>query len=383
MLQALTVKRRNKPDSPKTRGRNGSAAHGQTGQTGSYNQESSGNSSKKNGRLQIGIDLGTVNTLLYVGGRGIVFNEPSVIAFDIDTGNIIAVGHQAKRMIGKTHSKVKVVRPLNQGAISDKKAASSYLGFILRNSISSRKIDPNNTTILICCHSDLSSIERRALRDLAHDFGIKDVLVEEEIKAGAIGAGIDIFRASGTMVIDIGGGSTDIGVLALGDLVVSQSIKVAGNLFDHEIVKFFKLYRNFEIGYMTAEQIKLELATLNPRIKKGKTIDVAGRDLKTGLPGIVSTNQGEIRDILQRVFENIVSNVFKVLEETPPEISSDILDNGIILNGGGSLIDGVQQFFEERLNLPVRVAKDPLSSIAQGTKDLLHNRGNYLIKPND
>lgn len=333
--------------------------------------------------LKIGIDLGTVNTLVYVSSRGIIFNEPSVIAFDTESGNTIAVGHEAKAMVGKTHDRVRVIKPLSQGAISDKKSAMAFLGYIIETIAQINKSNCKDSTILICCHSDLSQIERNALRDLALSFGVNDVLVEEEVKAGAVGAGIDIFRAEGAMVIDIGGGSTDIGVLALGDLVASRSIKVAGNFFDTEITKYIKMKHNFEIGPTTAERIKLNLISVREVLEDEKTMDIAGRDLRTGLPSQITIKQSEVRDVVRKIFYTICGEVLKVLEQTPPEISSDIINNGIVLNGGGALIDGAKEFFEEELHLDVKLSADPLTAIVQGTIELLKNRGNYLVRPHD
>lgn len=333
--------------------------------------------------LKVGIDLGTVNTLVYVSGRGIIFNEPSVIAFDEKTKKVIAIGNEAKAMVGKTHEKVKVVKPLSDGVISDKEASRAYMGYIIENIVKFEGIDKKNSTVLICCHSDLSTIERDALKDLAQSFGIDDVLVEEEVKAGAIGAGLDIFSANGSMIIDIGGGSTDIGVLALGDLVGSRSIKVAGNHFDIEIQKYVKLKHNYEIGISTAEKIKLNLATLEANLPEEKELTIAGRNLQTGLPSRLVIRQSEIRDLLLKSFNNIVGEVIKVLEQTPPEISADIIENGIVVNGGGALIKGVKEFFEEQLMMDISISSEPLTAIASGTKVLLRNRGNYLVKPHD
>ncbi len=337
---------------------------------------------QNNDITHIGIDLGTVNTILYISGSGIVFNEPSVVAFDKDTKKIIAVGHDAKKMIGKAHDKVEVVRPLTHGAVSDKTAARAFLEHIILNS-PRQDINKQKATVLICCHADLSAIERKALRELASSFGITDVLVEEEVKAGAIGMGVDIFRAIGTLVIDIGGGSTDIGVLSLGDLVVSRSIKIAGATFDNELIKYLKFKRNFEIGPSSAEELKIQLATVKNEIKDDKSATVSGRDLRHGLPGTITVKQTEVRDVLMKSFRTIVGEVFKVLEACPPEISSDIMDTGVCINGGGSMIDGVKEFFENELELPVMLSAEPLTSIAMGTKVLLKNRGNYLVKPYD
>ncbi|HEY8364279.1 MAG TPA: rod shape-determining protein [Haloplasmataceae bacterium] len=337
-----------------------------------------------NPKLNIGIDLGTSNTLVYSSGRGVVFNEPSVVAFDIESGKIIAIGNEAKSMLGKNHDKIRVVRPIEQGVIADKDSTIKMLEYILQNNIMQfENFRPKNTCVLICCHSDLSSIERQALKDIIVNFGIDDVFVQEEVKAGAIGAGIDIYTPEGSMIIDIGGGSTDIGVLALGDIVVSKSIKVAGNHFDEEIRKYIKKKHNFEIGMLTAEQVKIALATLRDDLPNEKEITVAGRDLKRGLPSRITIKQSEVRDVLKRCFSSIASQILKVLEVTPPEIASDIIETGIVINGGGALIDGLSEYLEELCQLHVTKSPEPLTSIVKGTKDLLKNRGDYLVVPND
>jgi len=335
-------------------------------------------------KLNIGIDLGTSNTLVYSSGRGVIFNEPTVVAFDIETDKIIAVGREAKDMLGKTHEKIRVVRPINQGVIADKDTTIRMLEYIIENHLMNfENFRPKNTVVLICCHSDLSNIERKALQDIIINFGIHDVFVQEEVKAGAIGAGIDIYTPEGAMIIDVGGGSTDIGVLALGDIVVSNSIKMAGNHFDEEIRKFVKKKHNFEIGILTAEQVKIALSTLKDDLQDEKEITVAGRDLKRGLPSRVVVKQSEVRDVLKRCFNTIASQILKVLEITPPEIAADIIEAGIVLNGGGAQIEGLSEYLEDLCQLEVRVSPEPLTAIVKGTKELLKNRGDYLIAPSD
>ncbi len=334
--------------------------------------------------LNIGIDLGTANTLVYSSGRGVIFNEPSVVAFDIASGEIIAVGNAAKDMLGKTHDKIKVVRPIEQGVIADKDSTIKMLEYIFEHHLMQfEDFNPKNTCVLICCHSDLSTVERKALRDIIVDFGINDVFVQEEVKAGAIGAGIDIYTPEGSMIIDIGGGSTDIGVLALGDIVVSKSIKMAGNHFDEEIKKYVKKKHNFEIGLLTAEQIKIALCTLRDDLKEDKEMTIAGRDLQRGLPSRITIKQSEVRDVLKHCFAAIASQILKVLEVTPPEIAADIIETGIVLNGGGALIDGLAEYLEDLCQLKVRISPEPLTAIVKGTKDLLKNRGDYLVAPSD
>ncbi len=334
--------------------------------------------------LKIGIDLGTSNTLVYSSGRGIIFNEPTVVAFDKDSGKIIAIGNEAKVMLGKTHSKINVVRPIEQGVIADKDSTIKMLEYIFDHHLKQFEIiNPKKTVVLVCCHSDLSSIERQALKDIIVNFGINNVFVQEEVKSGAIGAGIDIYTPEGSMIIDIGGGSTDIGVLALGDIVVSNSIKIAGNYFDEEIRKYIKKKHNFEIGLLTAEQVKIALATLRDDLKDEKEITVAGRDSKHGLPSRITIKQSEVRDVLKHCFSSISNQILKVLEITPPEIAADIIVSGVVINGGGALIDGLSEYLQELCQLDIKISPEPLTAIVKGTKDLLQNRGDYLIVPND
>lgn len=337
----------------------------------------------KNG-LKIGIDLGTSNTLVYSNGRGIIFNEPSMVAFDKGTNEIIAIGHEAKSMSGKQHDKIRVVQPLVQGVIADKDAAIRMLDYILNNFLLQfDNYNAKESLVLICCHSDLTGIERKALKDIVYNFGIHNVLVQEEVKAGAIGAGVDIYSPSGTMIIDIGGGSTDIGVLALGDIVVSKSIKTAGNHFDTDIKKYIKMKHNFEIGDLTAEQVKINLATVREELADEKVMSVSGRNLTSGLPSRFTIKQSEVRDVLRRPVANIANTILKVLEVTPPEIAADIIENGVVLNGGGAMIDGLKEYLEDIINLQVRISPEPLTAIVKGTKELLKNKGDYLVAPSD
>ncbi|HEY8445465.1 MAG TPA: rod shape-determining protein [Bacilli bacterium] len=336
--------------------------------------------SKKN--CKIGIDLGTANLLVYVDGEGIIFNEPSVIAMDYETGEVIAVGHSAAKMIGRNHDGIRVVSPLNQGVISDMDAAKNLLLIAIRKA---EKTDINlaTATCLICCPSEVTQIERTAMIDLAHNLGIPDVFIEEEVKAGGIGVGIDIYGSTGSMVIDIGGGSADIGVLSLGDIVVSESIRIAGNYFDKEIIDYLQYTHGLLIGKSTAKRIKEEIGTLRENLEEELTTLAKGRDVVTGLPRKIEIKQSEIREVLKPPFESIANTVLKVLQNTPAELSSDIIERGIVLNGGGALIDGADEFFRNRIGLNVKIAPNPLTSIVEGTKVLLKNRGNYYVKPVD
>lgn len=331
---------------------------------------------------KIGVDLGTVNTLVYLHGQGLIFNEPSCVAFDRRTNNCIAVGQKAKDMLGREHQLIKVVKPLEGGVVADLDATKALLVFVFEK-LAHINIEFGRTTLLICCPSEVSQIEQVALLELSEKLGVKDVFIEEEVKAGAIGAGLDIFAPKGTMVIDIGGGSTDIGVLALGDLVVSESIRVAGNYLDQAIIKYVKLKYGMAIGTRTAENIKKTIGTLREELINDIEYTYAGRDIVSGLPKRRVIKQVEVRNIMVKAFESIAIVAKKVLEQTPPELASDIFEGEILVNGGGALIDGIKEFFEDNLQLRVRVSENALTAIVDGTKYLLQNHGNYLIKPLD
>lgn len=335
---------------------------------------------EKDKKIGIGIDLGTTNLLVYVQGNGIIFNEPSVVAFDIETGEVIAGGHDAFLMIGKEHDKIRVSRPLNEGVISDMEAAKALLRFVFERVQTIRNF--KDIKCLICCPSKVTQIEREAMRELALQMGITDVFIEEEIKSGAIGAGLEVYSPTASMVIDIGGGTTDVGVLSLGDVVISQSVRIAGNYFDQEIIKYVHKTHNLVIGQKTAERAKVSIATLLEE-EEEKFVRVSGRDLVTGLPSSTTISSKELRNLLLPIFDEIVNLIYSVLEVTPPELSADIVNYGIIVNGGGAVIPGVKEYFEEMIHLPITISKTPLTDIVEGTKVLLKNRGNYLINPQD
>ncbi len=330
--------------------------------------------------LGLGIDLGTTNLLVYVEGHGIIFNEPSVVAFDIQTGEVIAGGHDAFSMIGKTHNKIRVSRPLREGVISDMDAAKALLKYVFKRVSNVKNF--KQAKCLICCPSEVTQIEREAMRELAIQMGINDVFIEEEIKSGAIGAGIDIYGANAAMVVDIGGGTTDVGVLSLGDVVLSQSIRIAGNYIDQEIIKYVHKTHNLVIGQTTAERAKMEVATLLDE-EEERFSRISGRDLVTGLPSATKISSKELRKLIMPIFDEIVNVIYSVLEQTPPELSADIVYNGIIVNGGGALIPGIKEYIEEMVNLPVKISHDPLTDVVEGTKILLKNRGSYLMNPTD
>lgn len=337
--------------------------------------------SKNNDKhLKIGIDLGTANLLVYVEGEGIIFNEPSVIAMDYLTDEVIAVGHNAAKMIGRGHRGIKVISPLNQGVISDMNAAKKLIEIAIKKA-ENIVINPLASTLLICCPSEVTQIERDSMIDLAKTLGVTDVFIEEEVKAGGIGAGLDIYSSTGSLVIDIGGGSTDIGVLSLGDIVVSESIRVAGNVLDQEIINHLQYNHSLLIGKKTAQRIKEEIGTLLEVLPEKKFTYANGRDLVTGLPHKIEVTQEEIRDVLVEPFKDIAQTVLKVLQNTPAELSADIIVSGMFVNGGCALMEGVAEFLEKEIGLEAHIAKNPLTAIVEGTKVLLQNRGNYYVKP--
>lgn len=336
--------------------------------------------SERNDNLGLGIDLGTANLLVYLEKKGIIFNEPSVIAFDRESGRIVAAGNDAHRMLGKVHSKISVIKPLRNGVISDMKAAKSLLSYVLSKIENLTEKDLSKTTGVICCPSEVTKIERDVMMDLAAKMNIHDIFIEEEIKAGALGAGVDIFSAKGVLVVDIGGGTTDVGVISFGDIVLSRTIRKAGSFMDDEIAKHIKKTRSVEVGELTAERAKIELADLTEGAKqqKGK---YAGRDMVRGVPKWVDLTTKEVEEVLHPVFDDIVKLITAVLKDTPPELSADIYQSGILLTGGGALVKGIEQFIGSRIQVPVRVVSNPLTCVAEGSKYLLKNRGDYLVNP--
>ena len=316
----------------------------------------------------IGIDLGTVNVLIYVKGEGIVLNEPSVIVIDEDTKNIVAVGDEANSMLGKTPGKLRAIRPMKDGVIANFDMVESLLdSFLKKIKLGSKLIKPR---ILICCPSNITEVEKNAIKEVAEKTGAKKVFVEEEPKVAAVGAGLDIGKAEGNMVVDIGGGTTDIAVLSLGNIVTSASIKTAGNTFDQNIIDYIKEKYKLLIGEKTAENIKITIGTVTKDKSKEK-MKVKGRDLVGGLPKTITVTSDEIEEALQESIKKIISMIKVVLEQTPPELSADIIEKGVIITGGGALLKGLPELLHEELKVPVYKAEDPLSCVAEGTGIML------------
>lgn len=319
----------------------------------------------------IGIDLGTANVLIHVKGKGIVLNEPSVVAIDKKTNKVLAVGEEARQMVGRTPGNIMAIRPLKDGVIADFDSTEAMLKYFLNKlNVKGFLAKPR---ILICCPTNITSVEQKAIREAAEKSGGKKVYLEEEPKVAAIGAGMDIFQPSGNMVVDIGGGTTDIAVLSMGDIVTSESIKVAGDVFDNDILQYIKKEYKLLIGERTSEQIKMTIGTVFPEAKRDESMDIRGRDMVTGLPRTITIHSSEIERALHESVAMIVQSAKNVLEKTPPELSADIIDRGVILTGGGALLHGIDQLLMEELKVPVFVAENPMDCVAVGTGIMLDN----------
>ncbi|MBS4206781.1 rod shape-determining protein [Bacillus sp. FJAT-50079] len=318
----------------------------------------------------IGIDLGTANVLIHVKGQGIVLNEPSVVAIDKNTNRVLAVGEEARKMVGRTPGNIVAIRPLKDGVIADFDVTEAMLKhFINKLNVKGFLSKPR---ILICCPTNITSVEQKAIREAAEKSGGKKIYLEEEPKVAAIGAGMDIFEPSGNMVVDIGGGTTDVAVLSMGDIVTSASIKMAGDNFDNEILSYVKKQYKLLIGERTSEDIKINIGTVFPN-GRNEEMDIRGRDMVSGLPRTITVNSKEIEEALRESIHVIVQAAKNVLEKTPPELSADIIDRGVILTGGGALLHGIDQLLADELKVPVLVAEHPMDAVATGTGIMLEN----------
>ena len=317
----------------------------------------------------IGIDLGTATVIAYVKGKGIVLREPSVVAVNNLTGEVLAVGHEARRMLGRTPGNIVAIRPLRDGVISDYTVTEKMLKYFI-NKISGRIFFAPR--IMICIPSQVTEVEKKAVIDAASNAGARKVYLIEEPIAAAIGAGIDISKPCGNLIVDIGGGTTDIAVISLGGSVVSSSIKVAGDKFDEAVVKYIKKKHNVMIGERTAEELKQQIGCVFPKIQDME-MDVRGRDLITGLPKTITIYSSEMMEALEEPAMLIIDAVHSVLERTPPELAADISDKGIYMTGGGCLIDGLDRLLQEKTGINVMIAEDAISCVAKGTGKALDN----------
>lgn len=318
----------------------------------------------------IGIDLGTANVLINVKGKGIVLNEPSVVAIDTTTGKVVAVGAEAYRMVGRTPGNIRSIRPLKDGLIADFDITEAMLEyFINKLNVKGFLSKPN---ILICAPTNITSIEQKAIIQAAEKSGGGKVYLEFEPKVAAVGAGLDIFQPQGNMVIDIGGGTSDVAVLSMGEIVTSQSLRLAGDKMDAAIVSYVKSKHKLLIGEHTAEQLKIEIGAVY-NAKEDAKMEVRGRDIATGLPREVEVTAVEVQTALSDVMNAVIAAAKGVLEKTPPELSADIIDRGVMLTGGGALLKGISELFADELHVPVLLAEDPLDAVALGTGVLLDN----------
>ena len=314
--------------------------------------------------MSVGIDLGTANILVYVKGKGIVLREPSVVAVDKDTDTVLAIGEEAREMIGRTPGNIVAIRPLRDGVIADYDTTESMIRYFLEKVVGRSFIF--RPRVMICIPSGVTVVEKRAVQEAAEQAGAKKTELIEEPIAAALGAGIDISEPVGSMVVDIGGGTCDIAVISLGGIVISDSLRVAGDRFDSDIEAYIKREYNLMIGERTAENVKVTIGCAY-RGARSVTMDVRGRDILSGLPKNIQVESGEIAEALKDSVDRIVTCVKKVLEDTPPELAADIMDHGIVLTGGGAMLYGLDELIRAETNIPTALADDPLSCVALGT----------------
>ncbi len=321
---------------------------------------------KKNTNISfVSMDLGTANTLVYIAGQGIVYNEPSIVAYKVKENRIIAVGEEAHKMIGKGNKSIRVVSPMVGGVITDIRATEAQLRYIFNKLRLSKQL--KNSVMLLACPSVITELEKAALKKIAMNLGADRVFVEEEVKMAALGGGINIYAPAGNLVVDIGGGTTDIAVLSSGDIVLSKSVKVAGVYLNEEIQKYIRSQYGLEVGIKTSERVKVEIGSLY-KFPDERKIKVYGRDVVSGLPREIELTPEELRGVLRVPVSKIVDMIVQTLEETPPELAGDIFQNGITICGGGALIKGIADYFSATLQLPAQIGEQPLLAVINGTK---------------
>ncbi|WP_035053547.1 rod shape-determining protein [Carnobacterium pleistocenium] len=332
------------------------------------------------GNKDIGIDLGTANTNVYVAGKGIVLREPSVVAKDTVTGEIVAVGEDARNMIGRTPGSIVAIRPMKNGVIADYDTTAAMMKYYIEKAIGKSTSKP---FVMICVPSGVTEVEKRAVVDATRMAGAKDAFIIEEPFAAAIGAGLPVMDPTGSMVVDIGGGTTDVATIALGGIVSSRSIRLAGDRMDDVIIHYVRKKFNLLIGERTAEQIKIQIgcASVEKAAEYG-VMDIRGRDLLTGLPQTIEISAVDIAEAIQEVIEGIIVAVRETLEETSPEISADVIDHGIVLTGGGALLKNIGDVIAEETDVPVFIANEPLDCVALGTGETLKHINMYKKRAN-
>jgi len=314
----------------------------------------------------LGIDLGTANTLVYIKGKGVVVREPSVVAVRNDTKEVVQVGEHAKLMIGRTPGNISAIRPMKDGVIADFDITTAMIKYFIKKAQKSRSMFGNHPNIMICVPSGITAVEKRAVEDAAKQAGARDAQTIEEPFAAAIGANLPVWEPTGSMVVDIGGGTTEVAIISLGGIVTSRSIRVAGDNMDESIIQFIKKAYNLLIGERTAEQLKMEIGSATA-LEQPLTMDIRGRDILSGLPKTMTISSDEITEALADTINSIVDAVKITLEKSPPELSADIMDRGIVLTGGGALLKNLDQLLKKETGMPVMVAENALDCVAIGT----------------
>ncbi|GAK09280.1 MULTISPECIES: rod shape-determining protein [Geomicrobium] len=320
----------------------------------------------------LGIDLGTANTLVYVKGKGVVVREPSVVATRSDNQQIEAVGNDAKNMIGRTPGNIVAIRPMKDGVIADFDTTATMMKYFIRQAQKNRSIFTRKPNVMVCVPSGITAVEKRAVEDATKQAGAREAYTIEEPFAAAIGADLPVWEPTGSMVVDIGGGTTEVAIISLGGIVTSQSIRVAGDEMDESIIQYIKKSYNLMIGERTAEALKMEIGSAEKQ-EEMESMDIRGRDLVTGLPKTISIDADEVAQALEDTITTIIETVKSTLERTPPELAADIMDRGIVLTGGGALLEGLDKRLGEETNMPVLVAEEPLDCVALGTGRALEN----------
>ncbi|WP_302328490.1 rod shape-determining protein [Salirhabdus salicampi] len=330
----------------------------------------------------LGIDLGTANTLVFVKGKGVVLREPSVVAKNVETGDIKAVGNEAKTMIGRTPGNITVIRPMKDGVIADYETTASMMKYYIEKVQRNRSLFARKPNVMVCVPSGITMVEERAVVDATKQAGAKEAYPIAEPFAAAIGAGLPVWEPTGSMVVDIGGGTTEVAVISLGGIVTSQSIRIAGDGMDQAIIQYIRKKYNLLIGEHSAEIVKMEIGSANPSKSDGQ-LDIRGRDLVSGLPKTITVTAEEVSSSLKDTVDAILETVKNTLEKTPPELAADIMERGIVLTGGGALLKGLDRVISEETKMPVFVAEEPLDSVAIGTGKALeyihHFRTNHVF----
>lgn len=329
----------------------------------------------------LGIDLGTANTLVFMKNKGVVLREPSVVAKNIETGDIEAVGNTARNMIGRTPGNISVIRPMKNGVIADYDTTAVMMKYYLKKAMSKRSFLSSKPNVIICVPSGITMVEERAVIDATKQAGAKEAFPIAEPFAAAIGAGLPVWEPTGSMIVDIGGGTTEVAVISLGGIVTSRSIRTAGDSMDEAITQYIRKHYNLMVGERSVESIKMDIGSAGGNIDN-EEMDIRGRDLLTGLPKTISISTNEIMTSLQEAVVDIVDAVKSTLEQTPPELAADIMDRGIVLSGGGALLKNIDQVISDETKIPVFIADHPLDSVAIGTGKSLNYMKHFKTNPN-